>query len=82
MTTEKILVQINFTIPTIYGDFSDAIYKTMEEYDAMTPEELEALKQERVNNWVKIIKDSQQVQENTEEVIIDVVPEVLEPEVI
>ncbi len=79
---DKILVQINFTIPTIYGDFSDAIYKTLEEYDAMTPEELEALKQERVNNWVQIIKDSQQVQENTEEVPIDPIPEVLEPEVI
>jgi len=48
-------VQVCFTKgehPLILGD---ALWFTQEEYDALTPEEIEAMKQARYDNWLVVI---------------------------
>ena len=50
-TRVQILIQQN----TQYGEFRDAIYVPMSEYDLMSPGEIEALKQARVQQWLDIM---------------------------
>jgi hypothetical protein len=78
----SIKIQVNFSQNTEFGIYQDALYFSQEDFANLTEEQLLVLQNERVNNWVQIIKDSQQVQENTEDVPIDPITEVLEPEVI
>jgi len=54
------MVQVNFQADTEFGQYSDAIYYTMVEWDALTDEQLEIDKKERVDNFVSSIKNSQQ----------------------
>lgn len=46
-------MKINFTFDTEYGVFSDAI--TLEDNHSFTSEEIEAMKQERLANWITVI---------------------------
>lgn len=46
-------MKINFTFDTEYGLFSDAI--TLEDNHSFTSEEIEAMKQERLTNWITVI---------------------------
>jgi hypothetical protein len=48
----KILVQ--YTKVANDRSFSDTIILTQDEYDAITPEQLEAIKQERVDAWIAL----------------------------
>ena len=47
-------MQIRFTFETQYGPFSDALY--LEEDHAFTEAEVEAMKQERLTNWITMIE--------------------------
>ena len=53
---EKIMIQIMFSEKTKYGEYSDALYLTPENYATMKKEDIDGLKQERINNWIKIIE--------------------------
>ena len=44
--------QIKFTIETPYGLYSDALY--LKDDHGLTEDQIEALKQERVSNWIAI----------------------------
>jgi hypothetical protein len=46
-------MKIDFTFNTDYGVFSDAI--SLPDDHTFTDDEIEAIKQERVNNWIAII---------------------------
>jgi hypothetical protein len=56
-------MKINFTFDTEHGMFSDAI--VLEDNHSFTEQEIEAMKQERVNNWINIVTNP--VTENLEE---------------
>jgi len=58
-------MKINFTFDTEHGMFSDAI--VLEDNHSFTEQEIEAMKQERVNNWINIVTNP--VTENLEESI-------------
>ena len=47
------MIKIDFEVDTAYGKFADALYF----YDDVVPADdvLEAMKQERVNNWIAIV---------------------------
>jgi hypothetical protein len=45
--------QIRFTYETRFGPFSDALY--LPEDHTFTEEQIEAMKQERLNNWLAIV---------------------------
>jgi hypothetical protein len=47
-------MQIRFTFKTRHGPFSDALY--LDEDHTFTEAEIEAMKQERLNNWLAIIE--------------------------
>lgn len=52
MIEEFIMQQIKFTIETPYGTYSDALY--LKDDHGLTEDQIEALKQERVSNWIAI----------------------------
>ena len=47
-------MQIRFTFDTQYGSFSDALY--LDDGHTFTEAEVEAMKQERLNNWIAILE--------------------------
>lgn len=65
MAEDRVFIQHRFTIE----DYSDALVKTIEEYEAMTPEDIEREKQERFDNWKRVIEEAsnQPVVEPTKE---------------
>ena len=47
-------MQIRFTFETKYGSFSDALY--LDEGHTFTEVEVEAMKQQRLNNWIVMLE--------------------------
>ena len=47
-------MQIRFTFETKYGPFSDALY--LDEGHIFTEAEIEAMKQERLSNWIAMLE--------------------------
>lgn len=45
--------QIRFTFETRFGSFSDALY--LPEDHTFTEEQIEAMKQERLTNWLAVV---------------------------
>ena len=70
MINKNIKIQVNFQADTEWGLFSDALYFTPTEYEALTEEDLTAMQNERVANFVQSIKDSQVVVEPTDEELL------------
>ena len=68
---ETIKVQINFTLPTPFGDFTDAIYLTLEEYATITPEQLAQMEQDRVNNYIATVNSAN---DGVEEAVVTEAP--------
>ena len=64
-------MKINFLFDTKYGVFSDAI--TLPDDHTFTDNEIEAIKQERLSNWIAILEAPP-----SEEVIETPVEEVIE----
>lgn len=49
-------MQIRFTFETEFGAFSDALY--LDEGHTFTDDEVEAMKQERLTNWLAMVNPS------------------------
>ena len=49
-------MQIRFTFDTEFGAFSDALY--LDDDHAFTEAEVEAMKQERLTNWLAVVNPS------------------------
>ena len=47
-------MQIRFAFETKYGSFSDALY--LDEGHTFTQAEVEAMKQERLSNWIAMLE--------------------------
>lgn len=47
------MIQVRFTFETQFGPFSDALY--LEEDHSFTEAEIEAMKQQRLDNWLSIV---------------------------
>jgi len=48
-------IKIDFERGTDPYIFKDALYFTIEQFDALTSEEIEAIKDERYNNWYEMV---------------------------
>lgn len=55
MTTDQIGVQIIFRAETPHGTYQDALYLTMEEYGKTSPEEIDQMKQTRIDSWIAAV---------------------------
>lgn len=53
--SEQVFVQIRFTVQTEYGEYSDALYYSLNDYDLTSQEDIENAKQARVDAWVSYI---------------------------
>lgn len=53
--TQETRIQVIFRVDTPHGAYQDALWFTKEEYDKVTQEEIDIKKQERVDNWIKIV---------------------------
>lgn len=62
-------MQIKFAFETKYGQFSDALY--LNEDHAFTDDEIEAMKQERLTNWIALIEAPQTDETEATRAIID-----------
>lgn len=52
---ENNLISFRFQIGEAPYLYSDALVMTQEEYDALTPEQIAAMQQERYDRWLAII---------------------------
>ncbi len=55
---EQVRVQVIFTAETKYGSFTDALYFQFDEYPKLKKKDIESMKEERVNNYIKAIEDA------------------------
>lgn len=53
--TQEVRIQVIFRTDTSKGTYQDALWFTQEEYDKVTPEEIEVMKQERIDNWLSVV---------------------------
>ena len=63
----QVRIQVLFTENTPVGQYTDAIYFTEAEYAAKSPSDIEALKQIRIDNWVRRINNPPIKKEPTKE---------------
>lgn len=49
------MIKINFRYETKYGAYSDALY--LPDDNTYTTDEIEAMKQERLNNWIYAVEN-------------------------
>jgi len=60
------MIKIDFTFDTQHGIYRDALY--LDDNHSFTEQEIESMKQERVDNWIAIITTpTEQVEEIIEE---------------
>lgn len=52
---DELNVQVRFTADTIYGKYEDALYIPKADFDSLTQEQIDAMKQERIDNWVYFV---------------------------
>jgi hypothetical protein len=53
--TDQIKIMIQYKKVVADRSFADTIILTQAEYDAITPEQIEAIKQERVDAWLAVL---------------------------
>ncbi len=49
---DTIMVQVRFKEETSYGEYNDVLYFTQSEYSTVKQEDIDTLKQKRVDNWI------------------------------
>ena len=54
------MATINFQFDTQYGQYCDALILTDEEQASLSDADIEAMKQERLTNWLAIIENPQE----------------------
>lgn len=62
-------MQIRFSFETDYGLFSDALH--LDEGHTFTDDEIEAMKQERLTNWISAIENQQTEETEAARAIMD-----------
>lgn len=56
---DTVKIQLQFTVKTSYGEYSDALYFTIEQYLSLSKNDIDKLKQERVDQWIKFLETPQ-----------------------
>lgn len=64
---EEIKIQVSFTEDTKHGLFADALYFTEDEWANIKQEEIDALKQARIDTWIQLRQHPLQPTEPTKE---------------
>lgn len=58
LNNPDVRIQVMIRKKTQHGQFSDAMYFSKEEYDALTNQEVRALAEARKDAWVQAVKDA------------------------
>ena len=65
---DEIKIQLRFKVETQYGDYNDCLYfDSQKELDALSPDDIQAMKDARVAAWVYTIENPPPEEEPTEE---------------
>lgn len=64
---EQVLIQVRYSMPTDYGDYSDAIYYTPDQWKNIKQDDIDAEKQKRVNAYLDVVHNPPIVKEPTKE---------------
>lgn len=67
---QQIKIQVQFCEETEYGEFSDCLIMDKSIYDSLTVEQLENLKQERINNYISFRQNPPVIEEETKEQLL------------
>jgi len=68
---DQILIQHRFTITKDGQTLSDALVMPVAEYNALSPAQIEVLKQERITNFIKAIADAGKAPKPTKQETLD-----------
>lgn len=63
------MIKIPFEVETKYGVYKDCLYFEDEKYKSLSEDEIEKMKQDRVNAWISVI-ETPVTEENTKEQLI------------
>ena len=58
MSIDTVRVAVGFVADTAKGKFSDTLYFTQDEFATLKPDELEAMKTSRIDNWLALVAKS------------------------
>lgn len=72
---EKIFIQIRFKEKTSHGEYNDALYFTQEEYASIDKATIDAMKQQRVNNWIYALEHPPEYVTPTKEILEQMIAE-------
>jgi len=53
--TQEVRIQVIFRTDTQYGAYQDALWFSQAEYDALKQEDLDTMKQARIDKWIDIV---------------------------
>jgi hypothetical protein len=56
--SEQVRIQVLFSEETKHGNYTDALYFTLEEYQNLDKKDLELMKKDRIKNYEKIVADA------------------------
>lgn len=63
------MIKIPFEVETKYGVYKDCLYIEDEKYKYLTKEDIEKMKQERVDAWVSVV-ETPATEENTKDQLV------------
>lgn len=68
LNAEGVTIQVAISKETVYGLFNDSLHFTLDEFQALTDEEVEAEKTKRIDEWVAFVESesAKQPEEPTE----------------
>lgn len=66
---DTVKIQVRFSKETRHGRYSDSLYFTPEDYETLLPEQLEAMKGERVNRWIAMMDNRVYVEPAEEDLL-------------
>ena len=61
LNQKDIFIQVRIKEETTEGQFNDSLYFTPSQFSVLSEADLQIRKQERVNNWVNLVKASKNV---------------------
>lgn len=52
--SEQVFIQVRFKEQTVHGEYNDALYFTIDEYNLLDQSDIDIEKQKRIDKWVEV----------------------------
>lgn len=64
---DDVMVQVRIKQDTPYGEFNDALYYPLADYSHIKGDQIQAERQQRIDNWISAMQNPPEVKEPTKE---------------